>query len=124
MAAIVAAVDARLDELLAAEQKRWLDVDDELGGPIDEIHRMVHRGGKRLRPAFCRWGFVGAGGDPSDQRAIDAGAAIDLYLRRMARAGWRPDRIKIQVMLEPHRGSKVLQIVEDVLEVGRGTQKP
>ena len=23
-------------------------------------------GGKRLRPAFCHWGFVGAGGDPDD----------------------------------------------------------
>jgi hypothetical protein len=55
---------------------------------------------------------------------IDAGAAVDLYLRRVARAGWRPDRIKIQVMLEPHRGCKKLQIVEDVLEVGGGSQKP
>ena len=56
--------------------------------------------------------------------SLDAGAAIELYLRRLARAGWRPDRIKIQVMLEPHHGSKTLQLVEDVLEVGPGTQKP
>ena len=27
---------------------------------------MVEAGGKRLRPAFCHWGFVGAGGDPDD----------------------------------------------------------
>jgi geranylgeranyl diphosphate synthase type I len=78
LAAVVTAVDARLDELLAAERTRWLDVDEELGGPIDEIHRMVHSGGKRLRPAFCRWGFVGAGGDANDRRVIDAGAAIEL----------------------------------------------
>ena len=35
-------------------------------------------GGKRLRPAFCYWGFVGAGGDPSDSRIVDAGAAFEL----------------------------------------------
>ena len=39
---------------------------------------MVHSGGKRLRPAFCYWAFVGAGGDGADQRVIDAGAALEL----------------------------------------------
>jgi geranylgeranyl diphosphate synthase type I len=38
----------------------------------------VVSGGKRLRPAFCHWGFVGAGGDPDDQRVVDAGAALEL----------------------------------------------
>jgi hypothetical protein len=55
---------------------------------------------------------------------LDAGSAVDLYLRRLARAGWSPDRLKIQVMLEPHRGCKVLQTVEDVLEIGSGAKKP
>jgi geranylgeranyl diphosphate synthase type I len=31
-----------------------------------------------LRPAFCFWGFVGAGGDPTDELVIDAGAALEL----------------------------------------------
>ncbi len=35
-------------------------------------------GGKRLRAAFCHWGFVGAGGDPDDDRSTDAGAAFEL----------------------------------------------
>jgi geranylgeranyl diphosphate synthase type I len=35
-------------------------------------------GGKRLRPAFCYWGFIGVGGDPSDPRIVDAGAAFEL----------------------------------------------
>ena len=39
---------------------------------------MVEAGGKRLRPAFCQWGFVGAGGDPDDERLVDAGAAFEL----------------------------------------------
>ena len=64
------------------------------------------------------------GAEKTVEVSIDAGAAIDLYLRRMARAGWRPDRIKIQVMLEPHHGSKTLQIVEDVLEAGGATPNP
>jgi geranylgeranyl diphosphate synthase type I len=38
----------------------------------------VLAGGKRLRPAFCFWGFVGAGGDPTDELVIDAGAALEL----------------------------------------------
>ena len=55
---------------------------------------------------------------------LDASSAVELYLRRVARAGWSPDRLKIQVMLEPHRGSKSLQVVEDTLEVGTGGKKP
>jgi geranylgeranyl diphosphate synthase type I len=38
----------------------------------------VLEGGKRLRPAFCHWGFVGSGGDPIDARIVDAGAAFEL----------------------------------------------
>jgi geranylgeranyl diphosphate synthase type I len=53
-------------------------VDADLVPPIDEIARLVLAGGKRLRPAFCFWGFVGAGGDPTDELVIDAGAALEL----------------------------------------------
>src|SRR5947209_355084 len=35
-------------------------------------------GGKRLRPGFCYWAFVGAGGDPADPAIVDAGAALEL----------------------------------------------
>lgn len=48
---------------------------------------------------------------------LETGAALEIYLRRLSRAGWWPDRIKLQVMLEPHPGSTVLQTVEDVLEI-------
>ncbi len=75
---IVERVDARLDDVLARERRRWVEVDPELGEPLDEIRRMVSSGGKRLRPAFCYWGFVGAGGSPEDERVIDAGAAFEL----------------------------------------------
>ena len=71
-------VDKRLESLLAIERERWAKVDTDLVPPIDEIARLVLAGGKRLRPAFCFWGFVGAGGDPTDELVIDAGAALEL----------------------------------------------
>jgi geranylgeranyl diphosphate synthase type I len=71
-------VDKRLESLLAIERERWAKVDTDLVPPIDEIARLVLAGGKRLRPAFCFWGFVGAGGDPTNELVIDAGAALEL----------------------------------------------
>jgi geranylgeranyl diphosphate synthase, type I len=78
LAPIAARVDDCLAELLATERARWSAVDADLDGPFEEIGRMVRSGGKRLRPAFCHWGFVGAGGDPADGRVVRAGAAFEL----------------------------------------------
>jgi geranylgeranyl diphosphate synthase type I len=78
LATIAARVDARLDELLKAERARWVAIDPDLAGPIDEIRLMVESGGKRLRPAFCYWAFVGTGGDGADPGVVDAGAALEL----------------------------------------------
>ena len=75
---VASRVDKRLETLLAVERERWAKVDADLVPPIDEIARLVLAGGKRLRPAFCFWGFVGAGGDPTDELVIDAGAALEL----------------------------------------------
>jgi geranylgeranyl diphosphate synthase type I len=75
---VASRVDKRLESLLAVERERWAEVDADLVPPIDEIARLVLAGGKRLRPAFCFWGFVGAGGDPTDELVIDAGAALEL----------------------------------------------
>lgn len=75
---IATRVDVRLDEFLAAERARWAELDPELTDPIDEVRRLVLSGGKRLRPAFCHWGYVGAGGDPDDCRVVDAGGAFEL----------------------------------------------
>jgi geranylgeranyl diphosphate synthase, type I len=71
-------VDERLNALLADEEQRWGAMSQDLIRPITEIRRLVMAGGKRLRPAFCHWGFVGAGGDPTDPRIVDAGAAFEL----------------------------------------------
>ena len=46
--------------------------------PLQALRTLVLTGGKRLRPAFCHWGFVASGGDPDDDRVIDAGAAFEV----------------------------------------------
>jgi hypothetical protein len=50
---------------------------------------------------------------------LETSPALDLYLRRLARAGWWPDRLKMQVMLEPHPGAETIQTGEDVVELQR-----
>jgi len=78
LATIAKHVDVRLVDLIDAEGARWAELDSDLAGPFAEIKRMVQAGGKRLRPAFCHWGFVGAGGASDDPRVVDAGAAFEL----------------------------------------------
>jgi len=78
LAAVAARVDARVLEVLGAELDRWRLVDDELEVPFAALRDLVAAGGKRLRPAFCHWAFVGAGGDPDDPAVVDAGAALEL----------------------------------------------
>jgi geranylgeranyl diphosphate synthase type I len=71
-------VEARLAGLLAAERARWTAVDPDAADLLDALERLVLAPAKRLRPAFCYWGFVAAGGDPADDRPVSAGAAFEL----------------------------------------------
>jgi geranylgeranyl diphosphate synthase type I len=71
-------VASRIDSLLSGEINRWSALDPSLADPLNSLYALVMGGGKRLRPAFCYWAFVGAGGDPMDPMAIDAGAALEL----------------------------------------------
>ena len=75
---IAARVDGRIAGLLDAEVRRWSAVDPELAAPLGTLRGLVLAGGKRLRPAFCYWAFVGSGGSPSDPAVLDAGAALEL----------------------------------------------
>lgn len=83
LAAIAARVDDRLRREITTEIQRWAELDELLVGPISEIERLLSSGGKRLRPAFCYWGFIAAGGDTlvaddADGIVTRAGAAIEL----------------------------------------------
>jgi geranylgeranyl diphosphate synthase, type I len=75
---IASRVDARLGEFLNSETIRWKSLDADLALPLDEINRLVSAGGKRLRPAFCYLGFIGAGGDENSVKLVDAQAALEL----------------------------------------------
>ncbi len=75
---VAEAVNGRLAELLEGEIGRWSAVDPDLAAPFDALRSYVLAGGKRLRPAFCFWAFVGAGGDGSDPAVTDAGAALEM----------------------------------------------
>ena len=75
---IASRVDARLGEFLNSETTRWKSLDADLALPLDEISRLVGAGGKRLRPAFCFLGFIGAGGDENSAKLVDAQAALEL----------------------------------------------
>ena len=76
--ALATRVEERIADVLAPEERRWSTFDEDLASPMAEIRRLVASGGKRLRPAFCHWGFVGAGGDPDSMVCLDAGAALEL----------------------------------------------
>jgi geranylgeranyl diphosphate synthase type I len=78
LASVAQRVEQRLATLFDTEAARWTAVDADLAAPIHSLRRFVLAGGKRLRPAFCHWGFIGAGGDPGDPRVVDVGAAFEL----------------------------------------------
>jgi geranylgeranyl diphosphate synthase type I len=67
------AIDDRLSTALDRAAARLPDA----GVLIDELRRMIDAGGKRLRPAFCYWGFRAAGGAHSDA-ILRASAALEL----------------------------------------------
>ena len=71
-------VEQRLGRLLRTEVDRWSALSPDLGPPLESLRELVMNGGKRLRPAFCYWGYRAAGGDPDDGAVIDAGAAFEM----------------------------------------------
>jgi geranylgeranyl diphosphate synthase type I len=75
---VAAKVDERLAHLFDVEQSRWVGLDVDLGPPFEVLRSYVMSGGKRLRPAFCYWAFIGAGGAAGDPAVIDGCAALEM----------------------------------------------
>lgn len=71
-------VAARIEALLAHEIDRWSELDKSLLEPLTSLRSLVLAGGKRLRPAFCYWAFLGAGGATDDPKVVNAGAALEM----------------------------------------------
>lgn len=72
------AVDERLAGLLGDEATRWSRLDDDLVHGYEVLRAFIGNGGKRLRPAFAYWAFVGSGGRPDDPGIIDLAAALEM----------------------------------------------
>ncbi|MGW0893232.1 polyprenyl synthetase family protein [Saccharopolyspora sp. NPDC002578] len=76
-------VDAALSRFLDMQEDRYraMAADDtgraQWAAAIDTLRTFLI-GGKRLRPAFCYWGWRGAGGDGDDEGIIAAAAALEL----------------------------------------------
>ncbi|MYL05084.1 MAG: polyprenyl synthetase family protein, partial [Acidimicrobiaceae bacterium] len=75
---IAAKVQARLSEILAAERRQWAGLDPSLDEPLGDLADMILGGGKRIRPAYCHWGWLLGGGDPSGDGALDGGCALEI----------------------------------------------
>jgi geranylgeranyl diphosphate synthase, type I len=63
----------RIDQILREFLAERRSASPEAVPLIDEIERVVNAGGKRLRPAFCYWGYRAAAG--SDEESISRCAA-------------------------------------------------
>ncbi|HEU0101607.1 MAG TPA: polyprenyl synthetase family protein, partial [Mycobacteriales bacterium] len=70
-------VQKALDGFVAAQLPFLEAVSEELGPLADALVELL-AGGKRLRPAFCFWGHLGAGGE-DDDRVVTAAAALELF---------------------------------------------
>ena len=69
-------VGKSLDEFLASQVPVLDEVSDELTPVVDALAELLS-GGKRLRPAFCYWGWRGAGGEDSPA-IIEAATSLEL----------------------------------------------
>ena len=78
LATIAARVEARLGEILGAERRQWTALDPSLDEPLGDLADMILGGGKRIRPAYCHWGWLVGGGDPSGDGALDGGCALEI----------------------------------------------
>jgi geranylgeranyl diphosphate synthase, type I len=78
---VTADLRARVDEALAAFLDARRDQVEELDPAalplVEEVRRLVEAGGKRIRPAFCYWGFRAAGGVDGEP-IVRAAAALEL----------------------------------------------
>ncbi|GAA4983328.1 polyprenyl synthetase family protein [Kineococcus glutinatus] len=66
-----------LDDFLDAQGRVLAEVGPDCAALLEGIRALL-RGGKRLRPAFCYWGYRGAGGADGDG-IVDVGAALELF---------------------------------------------
>ncbi len=70
-------IDDVLRSFLSARRQAIEWIDPRATEPIDEVIGLFEAGGKRIRPAFCYWGFRAAGG-PHGEPILRAAASLEL----------------------------------------------
>jgi geranylgeranyl diphosphate synthase, type I len=70
-------IDDVLRTFLKARRQELEWIDASATPPIVEVIKLFEAGGKRIRPAFCYWGYRAAGG-PDGEPIIRAAAALEL----------------------------------------------
>jgi geranylgeranyl diphosphate synthase, type I len=70
-------VQRALDEFVGTRASQLGEIGDQLT-PFFSAASDAVRGGKRLRPSFCYWGWRAAGGDADDPHAVVAAASLEL----------------------------------------------
>ena len=78
LTAVAARVEAALADIFEEERAIWHQLDPALDAPLGDLADFVAGGGKRLRPAYCHWGYVTAGGSPDDADLLAACCAVEL----------------------------------------------
>ena len=72
-------VDKALNEWIQAARPSVASISPDLEAFVDTLASFVLDGGKRLRPAFCYWGYRAAGGsEDDDESVVRAAAALEL----------------------------------------------
>lgn len=66
------------DRISAFLDARAAELAEPVYAPILQLARDFTAGGKRIRPAFCAWGYVAAGGGHPGVGVLDAAASLDL----------------------------------------------
>ncbi|MCW4464406.1 polyprenyl synthetase family protein [Glutamicibacter sp. MNS18] len=71
-------VAVTLDDFLAEKALEVGSITTSAVALVDAIKALT-RGGKRLRPAFAFWGFLGAGGQSETNDIVKVGVALELF---------------------------------------------
>ncbi|MEV4555917.1 polyprenyl synthetase family protein [Kitasatospora sp. NPDC049285] len=71
-------VNAALAAFMAERTALLSGISDQLGPVADALRDFLLDGGKRLRPAFCYWGWRAAGGAEDEPGIEQAAAALEL----------------------------------------------
>jgi geranylgeranyl diphosphate synthase type I len=66
-----------IDGFLQRQQPILRGISEDLGPVVDALVELLH-GGKRLRPAFCYWGWRGAGGGDGEE-IVTAATSLELF---------------------------------------------